>query len=542
MKTARALLALLFAIAALAACSRVSSGPPPPGGHNPWTIPGTLRLGEPDEPDGLDPLFTHTAAADNADALIYSYLLRYDQNGEYIPDLATQVPSRKNGGISKDGKTIVVHMRKGVVWSDGAPLTAKDWAFTYSAVMNPANNTKTRYGWDDIASVATPNDYTIVIHLKRPEAAILGLLAMGGSSYPPLPAHLLAKLPNLNHASFNNDPISSGPFLLKQWNHGSSLIFVANRRYFRGPPKLEKIVWEVIPDPNTLFDELAAHEIDVYPSVDENSISRLGGIKGIVVKKKLIANWRHLGINCSKPQLRDPRVRLAIAEGIDWKRINDTVYHGYDQLAVSDVYPNSWAAPTIPLYPYDPQHAMRLLAQAGWKRAPDGVLHKGALAMRLTLSTGTKEQENNEAEVDIQSQLRRLGFDIEIHNYPVSLLFAQDGPIYGGKYDLEWSIGTNGPDPDNENNWNGKFIPPNGGDTSWINDPVINRTSALAAHIYSRAKRKALYQQEEERIHQLVPTVFFYWENSYTATNSDLKHYEPAAFITDMWNAWQWQI
>jgi ABC-type transport system substrate-binding protein len=122
------------------------------------------------------------------------------------------------------------------------------------------------------------------------------------------------------------------------------------------------------------------------------------------------------------------------------------------------------------------------------------------------------------------------------------LLFAQDGPIYSGKYDLEWSVSTNAPDPDNSGSWNSKYIPPHGGNTAWLKDPVVDQTSEAALRTYDRAKRKALYQREEEAIHKDVPAVFFYWENAYTATNTDIKNYKPAAFIADMWNCWEWSI
>ncbi|MDP9110869.1 MAG: peptide ABC transporter substrate-binding protein [Candidatus Eremiobacteraeota bacterium] len=539
MKSVRLIVAALFCVV-LAACSQSQQANT--GGRNPWTIPGTLRWGQPDEPDSLNPLFAHTAATDTICPLIYAYLLAYDDNGEFIPDLATAVPSYANGGISKDSKTISFHLRKGAKWADGAPLTAKDWLFTYHSVFNAANNTKSRYGWDDIASAESPDDLTLVIHLKKVNAGILGLFAQGGDAYPPLPAHILARLPDINKAPFNNRPLSSGPFILQAWNHGSSLVFTANPEYYRGRPKLDKIVWKVIPDTHTLFNQMQTHEIDVYPTVTENDIARLPQIKGIVVNKKLIATWRHLGINTKKPILHDVRVRYAIAEANDWKRINDTIYHGYNQLAVSDVYPNSWAAPNIPRYPYDPEAAKKLLAQAGWTLGPDGILHKGSTAMHLSISTGTNKQENTEAEVQIQGQLKAIGIDVTIHNYAVNYLFARDGPLYTGKYDLEWSASTNGPEPDNSGSWESKYIPPNGANDVWISDPIIDQTAEAALLTFDRAKRKALYQKEEERIHQLVPAVFFYWEISYTAINTDVKNYKPAAFISDAWNAWQWSI
>jgi len=510
--------------------------------RNEWTIPGVLRLGEDEEPDSLNLMFAHTAASDVVSGLLFSFLLRYDARGNYVPDLATQVPSLRNGGISPDGKRIVVHLRRGVVWADGEPLTAADWIFTYRAVTNSANNVKTRYGWDAIASASAPDPHTIVIRLRQPNVAVLGILAFGGAAYPPLPAHLLAKLPNLNAAGFNDHPLSSGPYLLREWNHGSSLVFVPNPRYFRGPPKLKEVIWKVVPDVNTLFNELATHEIDVYPNVNPNAIPRLAGIAGIRVDRGMIADWRHLGMNVSRPQLADVRVRRAIAEAVDWKRINDTVFHGIDELAVSDVFPQSWAAPSLPSYRYDPADAKRLLNAAGWRLGPDGVLNKDALPLRLTIYATTGHQENTESQVLIQSMLRGVGIDVVIRNYPGSYLFATDGPLYTGKYDLEWSIETNGPDPDNSGDWNGAFIPPNGANTSWLNDPIVNATSSAAASTFDLAARKRLYQREEQRLRQLVPAVFFSWRMNYTAMNADLKSYVPAAFIGDSWNAWQWSI
>jgi peptide/nickel transport system substrate-binding protein len=514
----------------LSACSQST----PSNGHNRWTIPGVLRIGEPDEPDSLNLMFAHSSSADVVDALLFTHLLRYDANGNAIPDLALVVPTTANGGISRDGKTIVLHLRHGVTWSDGAPVTAADWIFTYHAVMNPRNNVKTTYGWNDIASAGAPNPYTIVIHLKRPTVKVLGILGMGGAAYPPLPAHLLAKLPDINHAPFNDAPISSGPFILKRWSHGSSLEFVANPHYWRGAPKLKEVIWKVIPDSNSLLAALQAHEIDLYPTVDVNAIHALSSISGIRVLHRTTANWRHLGINMSRPGLKDIRVRRAIAMGVDWKRLNDTVYHGYNQLAVSDIYPLSWAAPTLAPYAYHPARARALLAAAGW--TPQHPL-------QLSIYATTSARSNEQAEVVMQSELRPLGIDLSIRNYPASLLFAQNGPIYKGRYDLEWSIDTNGPDPDNSGLWNSAFIPPNGSNTSWLRDPVVDRTSSAAAATFDEATRKRLYQAEEERIRAVVPAVFFYWESAYYAVNADMRGFRPAAYLSaDTWNAWEWSI
>jgi peptide/nickel transport system substrate-binding protein len=533
-------IATIAVAVSLAACTKV--GTQTASGRNPWTIPGVLRIGNTEEPNSLNLMFGHNLATDEITCLLFSFILRNDANGNLFPDLATEVPTLQNGGISKDGKTITVHLRHGVRWSDGYPLTAADWIFTYHAVLNPANNTKTNYGWDKIASASAPDPYTIVIHLKQPSVEGIEILTMGGDAYPPLPAHLLAKLPNINNAQFNSAPVSSGPFILKQWNHGNSLTFVANPLYFRGKPKLKEIVWKVIPNTQTLLTQLASHEIDVYANVNEDQIAQLSGISGIRIEHRLVAWWQHLGLNTEKPQLSDVRVRTAIAEGVDWKRILDTVYHGYGVPALSDVFPQSWAAPKLPPYTYDPVAAKRLLAQAGWKIGADGVLHKGALAMDLTLIAGADDEENEGAEVLVQSMLKPLGFNVTIHNYPRNYLFAQDGPIYSGKYDMEWSLETNGPDPDDSGSWNSGFIPPNGANTSWLRDKLVDEYGDDEASTFDEATRKAYIQKEEERIRALNPAIFAFWIESYYGLNSDLKNFVPSAFIADEWNAWQWEI
>ncbi len=525
----RALLALPLAALALSGCTRVENSSS--GGPHPWTVPGHLRIGSPDEPDNLNPMYAHTDATDQVDALLFAPVFRYDERGEFVPELATVVPTYANGGISKDSKTIVLHFRRGVTWSDGAPLDARDLRFTWRAVTNKRNSVKATFGWDDIDAIDLPDNYTAVIRLKQPNADVLGSFGGGGgSAYPPLPEHVLGKLLSLDTAAFNAHPISSGPWLLAAWNHGSSLEFVPNPRYWRGPPKLRAISWKIVPNPDTLVAQLSTHEIDLDPSVGETQVYRLGSLHGVRIVKRLTAAYRRLAIDCARPGLADVRVRRAIAEVVDWDRINATVYHGYNVRARSDIPPDSWAAPNVPFYRHDPADARRLIRAA-----------LGGARLHLTISA-TNKPGNEQAELQMQQTLRDAGIDLEIKNYPASVLFAQDGPLYTGKYDLEWSIDTDGPDPDNQGAWSGDFVPPKGANTSFLRDPIITKTADAAIRTFDRASRKALYQREEERIHALVPAVFLYWQTRVVAYDDDLHGYRPAEYITDNWNSWEWTI
>ena len=540
----RARLAIIVACAlALQACTRsMGTDATVVAGEHTWTKPGELRIGSADEPDALDPLFAHSDATDQVDALLFAPVFRYDQRGEFVPELATEVPSYANGGISRDSKTITLHWRKNVRWSDGAPLGPTDLRFTWRAVMNKANNVKSSAGWDDIASIDVPDATTAVVRLKRPNADVLGLFGGGGgSAYPPLPEHLLGKLPSLNTADFNAHPISSGPYVLRAWNHGASLEFDSNPAYWRGRPKLAHISFRVVPNPDTLVAQLQTHEVDLDASVGETQLARVGRIDGVRVVRHPSANWRRLAMNCSRPGLSDVRVRLAIAEAIDWNRMNATVYHGANVRSTSDIPTDSWAAPKIPFYPHDPALAMRQLDAAGYRITAAGVRSDGRTPLNFTISA-TNKPGNAEAEVQMQQELKPLGIALTIKNFPASTLFAQNGPLYGGTYDLEWSIDTNGPDPDNQGIWSEDFIPPKGASTNFLRDAIIARTSDAAIRTFDRKIRKALYQREETRIHELVPDVFFYWQTAAAAYNSDLKGYKPAEYITDFWNSWEWSI
>jgi peptide/nickel transport system substrate-binding protein len=543
-RSALAAALVLAVVGGFIGCTKVASTAANGPDRNAWTIPGHLRLGETDEPDALDPLFSHNAAADVIETLLFAYVFRYDAHGNLMPEVAREIPTYANGGISRDNKTITLHVRPGLHWSDGAPLDARDVRFTWRAAVNDRNNTKLRIGWDDVAAMDLPDPLTVVVHLKRVNSAILSEIwgGGGGSSYPPLPEHLLGKLPDINHADFNVKPISSGPWLLSAWNHGASLEFAPNPRYWRGPPKLTALTWKIVPNPDTLFEELQTHEIDVYDNVPETQVSRLTTLTGVTVDKRLVANWRHLELNTRRPQLADARVRRAIALAIDWDRLNATVYHGVDVRAVSDIVPDSWAAPTIAPFRYDPAAARALLDAAGWKPAPDGVRARNGLPLAITVSA-TNKPGNEQAELQMQAELRAVGIDLAIKNYPASVLFAQSGPLYGGRYDLSWSIDTNGPEPDNAGSWSGHDMPPNGANTAFLDDPVITQTSEAALRTFDRTRRKALYQREEERIHALVPAIFLYWEISYVAYNSDLRNYVPAEYdMAGAWNSYAWQI
>ena len=177
--------------------------------------PARLVVAVPAEPRSLNSLLLEGPSSAMIVPLVYSYLLTTDDRGAIVPDLASEVPTLRNGGISPDGRTIVYHLRRNVVWQDGKPLTAGDVVFTQHAIMNPGNNVYSRYGFERVQSISAPDRYTVQIRLRAPFSPILTQFFGPSNNYGIMPEHLLRGYADLNHIPFNALPVGSGPYTVK---------------------------------------------------------------------------------------------------------------------------------------------------------------------------------------------------------------------------------------------------------------------------------------------------------------------------------------
>src|SRR5271165_6537768 len=229
-------------VVGLAACTKVGTEGPGATRHA-YTTAHELRYAAAEDIQGLDPLIHSTGTEAYLGSLTQAYLIKTDTKGNAtVPELATEVPTQANGGISADGKTITWHLRKGVKWSDGAPFDADDVVFSTQQVLNPANNVVSRDGWELIEKVDEPDKYTVVYHLKKPYSSFaVTFFSSGGANPAVLPKHLLSAYKNLNDVPYNALPVGIGPFKYGRWNRAESVEMVANPLYFRGTPKLQKI-------------------------------------------------------------------------------------------------------------------------------------------------------------------------------------------------------------------------------------------------------------------------------------------------------------
>ena len=536
----------MLAVAGLNGCTKISSQTGVTSGNS-WTVHGILRVGSYEDLDSLNPILSNEAFVSDVCQMIYSGLIDYDDHADPIPDAALAVPSLSNGGISKDGKTIVYRLRRGITFSDGVPLTSADVKFTWQQIMNPANNLPYRYPYDQVRSIDTPDPQTVVVHLRAPFAPFVSYFMRDGNVGAILPEHLLAGNADLNRVAFNTHPVGSGPFIVKQWVPGSLLELAANPRYWRGAPKLRRIEYRIIPSQNTLLTALRSHELDFYysaPEVQYATLKRLGGFR-ITVTPNM--TFEHVTFNAGRPPFDDVRVRRALAFAIDWKKLADDVYLGLDVPGMADESPMSWAFnKDVRPYPYDVAAANALLAAAGWRRDQSGMLRKNGQPFEITMVTVSGVTTRENAEVLIQRYLHDIGINVLIRNYPASLLFATygaGGVLQHGKFDLAlfgWQYTV--PDPDDTQTIGPDQVPPAGQNVTFYADPDIGNWQNGGRLHYDRAGRRPYYLKIQQRIHDAVPEYTIVWRSTIDAVNSDLQNFRPAPAVSDFWNSYDWSI
>ncbi|MBC5806053.1 MAG: ABC transporter substrate-binding protein [Candidatus Eremiobacter antarcticus] len=516
--------------------------------HNDWTVPGVLRVGFYEDMDTLNPVLTLQSFVNNVEALVFSGLVQYTDTYGLQPDAASEVPTQANGGISKDGRTITYHLRHNLKFSDGAPLTSADVKYTWQQIMNPANNTPNRVPGDQVESIETPDPYTVVVHLKQPSAPFVSTFILNGStpSGAILPKHLLDKYRDLNKISFNTHPVGSGPFTVNRWEPGSVLVLEANPLYWRGPPKLKEIQLRIIPNQNSLLTALRTHEVDFYFDAAETQYGPLKSVAGVRVTNAPSLSIEHIKMNCRSPWLRDVNVRRAVAYGIDWGRLARDVYLNLGVPAMADVPPRSWAYnPAVKPYPHDPRKAMALLTSAGFTRGPQGIFQKNGQPLKLTMVTVIGISTRLKAEELVQQELRAVGIDVTIRNYPANLVFATyagNGILTRGRYDMALVTMDLSPDPDNSINFSPDQLPPVGQNRSFYVDPDVGKWEAAGRLHYDIAQRRKYYWLIQQRIHDALPIHGIVWRPTLNAINSDLQNFKPGAPTTDFWNAYEWSI
>ena len=504
-----------------------------------------LVIAEKQEPNSLDPLFITGPSAAEIGPLVYSGLLTVDDRGHLQPDLATTVPTQQNGGISPDGMTITYHLRAGVRWQDGAPLTADDVVFTFTAIMNPANNIPSRFGYDTIRMVRAIDARTVRVSLRRPYAPILSLFMAPDQNFEVLPRHLLARYRSLNTIPFNEAPIGSGPFRVVKWLHGERLRLVRNDGYFGRRPGIAAIDLRFIPDSAAILDQLRTREVDASFFSDPTYLAQYERLAAVRVERVRQSGFGDLLFNTQNPQVADPRVRRAIVGAIDVPRLVRNATKGAQNAAEAGRGLFGWAYdPAIGPPRYGPVAAAAQLDRAGWLRGPDGMRRRNGRALALDLAFPSGTATINALAVELQQELRTAGIALTLRAYTAALFRAPaavGGPLYGGKFELGFFEVFGTSDPDTHWYLGCSEIPPHGFNVQRFCDPVVDAAQAAGARSYDRSTRRREAVIVQQRVALEVPFVALYQTNAVHVIPRRLHGFRGSS-LSPFWNVAQWRL
>ena len=315
--------------------------------------------------------------------------------------------------FSGDRRSLTFRIDPRARWSDGRPVTADDVLFSHRASRSPD------VGWvgsdvkEFIEAVTAPDPRTVVYRFARAYPYAL-MDAVEGNI---LPRQVYEKVPFTDWATtgFFDAPVGSGPFLLRKYERGAIIELERNPRYLFAPlPRLDRVVFRIIPDEATLVNELLAGGIDVMENVPPDAVARIEASERLRVVRVPDLSYTFICWNVARPPFDDVRVRRALAMAIDRRAIVEGLLPGTGRLSAGPALSFMWAHdPGLESPPHDPAGARALLSEAGFTdRDGDGILERDGTPFRFTLESNQGSGLRADVVQMITAQLRPIGIAV----------------------------------------------------------------------------------------------------------------------------------
>ena len=529
---------------------------------------GTVTLIIPEEPTTLNYFQAEAAIVRQvAEATSMTGLVTIDQNGDFVPMLAEELPTLDNGGLSADYSTVTWKLKPDLKWSDGEPITSDDIKFTWEVLSNPDSGALTGTGgFDQIASVNTPDDLTAVITYSTPYPAYIDQFAYGL-----LPRHATGEPADMANWEWNRQPVGAGPFVVSNWVSGQSIALDRNPYYFEeGKPYLDQLVYAIVPEPaaQTAMMLQGEAQVHLWPSEDEAEYNSLlegkatqvlvPGIWNMAIDFNLSAPFdSDPGPTPPHPMLGDLRVRQAIASAIDYDTLINDVLLGTVS-ASTNPFAYGWYYCDLPRpFPYDPEKAKSLLDEAGWVEGSDGIrvaqgaeYAKDGTRLSMELQGYTNFEPLQRTEEFIVENLKAVGIEARIQNYDFSIIFGSwedQSPRKTGDYDmLIFDRGfTVEPQDYVANAYSSTTIPsadlPTGGNYfRWVN-PEVDAALETAGSNFDLEVRKNAYCDIGKAVTTDLPQVYLYLFQDGYGFADNLTGYSVSTWGSMAWGAQNWQ-
>ncbi len=453
----------------------------------------TLTTATSSNPPTLDPQKTFNGFSFGVTTHVYETLFRVTTEGDIEGLLAESwefvEPTRLRATL-----------HEGVSFSDGTPLDAAAVKASLERLLDPATAAPGRFVVSAIASVEVVDERTLDIVTAEPFAPLLAHLA-----------HPVTAIVPVSHGdALARQPVGSGPYVFESWTQGDSVVLAANADYWGGAPAIERVVFRVIPEVSTQIVELRSGGLDVLFNIPADNFRQLESEPGLETNAFLGWGSVHVGFNTAHPKLQDVRVRQAIAHAIDKQLIVDEFLGGLAEVGVAPVPPTvRFAASDLEdPYPYDPDRARQLLADAG--------------AAGLTLTLDVYQNPDLEAVAQVlQAMLADVGVTLEVRvqEYAAYAETVQQDAVE--MYATSWGTVTLDADYTLFAFFHSSEIPAN--NVSRYAVPEVDDALEAARGTPDDAQREELYRTVQERVLADVPMVTLYYPLSTSAKRPSLQ-------------------
>ena len=423
---------------------------------------------------------------------MYDQLVRAGKDGATIePDVADSWKT------SADGKTWVLHLRDGVTFADGTPLTADDARAALERAGSKDSNFEDNFALIDHATATDP--HTLVVILKKPSASFLAYASLYAASI--VPAKALAT----QGQGFWDHPVGSGPYTLAEWVKNDHVTLRRNPRYWQKPyPYLDELRFDVLTDDNTRMLKFRSGELDIATNVPPNQVAQLRGVGGVAVKLFPQMRIDYVYYNHARKPFNDVRVRQALNYAVDRQAILKAVLFGYGHVATSMLPPMlDWNNQLKP-YPYDVAKAKALMQEAG---VSSGV------SAEILIASG--DNQASQIATILKDEWKAIGVDLKVTSLEPGTLRARRNK---GDFDMAKGYYTSDViDPDELVAFGLDYA--GGAVAKWIgfkNDRLTELAAAAEAET-NAAKRRAMYFEIQKIAYDQFEAVPLYYADNRTA-------------------------
>lgn len=476
---------------------------------------GVLRFARNFEPVTLGPF----GAADNG--TIWTIMMIYDQLVEYRPGTFDPQPAlAKSWTVANGGKTYTFRLRD-AKFSDGSPVTADDVKFSLDRFKNPKINTLLPFLATTIASVAAPDPKTVVLHLKRPDGALLANLSVFPASITPE-----AVVTKVGDKAFAAKPVGSGPFVLEKWVRGQYLRLKRNPHHWRpGKPYLDGVEFSFVNNDNTRILKLQSGEIDVAENIPFSQVDALdrGNTR---VEIAPLASIDAVWLNNKHKPLDDKLVRQALNYATDKNAINKVVYFNHATVADA-IFPFfKYSDRSVKNYPYDIKKAQALMRRSS---APKG--------FDLTILIPSDDQTKAQMMSVIKQSWAQIGVKVTIQSMETNALFTK---YMQGDYQASDPLPTITSDVLVPDELALAWLEPNGvqhGFWSYYKSKKAWSLTLAANGTTNEAKRKRVFGRIQRLTLADAPWVPLFFVPARTGLSSKVQNFH--TLESGWWNLWE---